>query len=195
VLPAPGFKFVLRRKTRRSGRGSDGVGRVHGSLPSDVLILVGLALLVLSALHDFAVRTVPNWISALLLADGVALRLLDAGSLQWGAAAAGIVFVLTFLFWRVGWMGGGDVKLLTAASMFVPPWHVFMLISGTALAGGVLALTYLLLARVVKRPAAGRPASIPARIFRCERWRLSRRGPLPYAAAIAVGGVIATLHA
>ena len=167
-----------------------------GSLPSDALIVFGLALLVFSALHDVAVRTVPNWISVVLLADGIALRLLQTGSLPWGAAAAGVVFVLTFLFWRFGWMGGGDVKLLTAAAMFVPPLHVFLLISGTALAGGVLALSYVLLGPLVRRPAAAaRPAAFILRVWRCERWRLSRRGPLPYAAAIAAGGVIATLHA
>jgi prepilin peptidase CpaA len=164
-------------------------------LPTDVLIFAGIVLLVLSGLHDFAVRTVPNWICAALFADGVLLRLLEPGSLQWGALAAVILFVLTFSFWRLGWMGGGDVKLLTAAAMFVPPLHVFLLISFTALAGGGLALVYVVLGRLVKRPRGPRPHAILARLLRCERWRMSRHGPLPYAAAIAAGGVIATLHA
>ncbi|MEJ0045161.1 MAG: A24 family peptidase [Rhodospirillales bacterium] len=168
---------------------------VQGSLPIDVLTVAGLAVLVLAALHDFAVRTVPNSFAAILLVVGVALRLLNPGSLHWGALAAGVLFGLTFVFWRLGWMGGGDVKLLTAAAMFVPPPHVFLLVSGTALAGGVLALAYAALSRFVKRPRGSRPRNALLRVFRCEQWRLSRRGPLPYAAAIAAGGVIATLHA
>jgi prepilin peptidase CpaA len=147
-------------------------------------------------LHDAAVRTVPNWISAALLCMGLLLRLLDSGSLPWGAGAAGAVFLLTFVLWYLGLMGGGDLKLLTASALFVPPLHVFLLISGTALAGGLLAISYLLLGALFgKRHSAGRPAGFMARIVRCERWRLARRGPLPYAMAIAAGGVIATLHA
>jgi prepilin peptidase CpaA len=162
----------------------------------DVLTLAGLAVLVLAATHDFAVRTVPNSFAVVLLMVGIGLRLLTPGSLHWGALAAGVMFGLTFLFWRFGWMGGGDVKLLTAAAMFVPPPHVFLLVSGTALAGGVLALVYAVLSRVIRRPAgADRPHDLLRRIIRCEQWRMARRGPLPYAAAIAAGGVIATLHA
>ena len=169
---------------------------MNGSLPSEALVAAGLALLGLAALHDAAVRTVPNWIPAALLCVGLVLRLLDGGSLPWGAGAAGAVFLLTFLFWYFGLMGGGDLKLLTASALFVPPLHVFLLISGTALAGGVLAVSYLLLGALFgQRHGGGRPASLLARIVRCERWRLARRGPLPYAMAIAAGGVIATLHA
>jgi prepilin peptidase CpaA len=168
---------------------------MHGTLPMELLTLAGLALLVLAATHDFAVRTVPNSFAAVLLVVGIGLRLMTPGSLHWGAAAAGAMFLLTFLFWRFGWMGGGDVKLLTAAAMFVPPPHIFLLVSGTALAGGVLALIYAVLWRVVKRPGGERPHALLMRILRCEQWRMARRGPLPYAAAIAAGGVIATLHA
>lgn len=162
----------------------------------DALTLCGLAILLFAALHDFAVRTVPNAYSVILFAAGVALRLLSGGthSLQWGLIAAAIVFALTFIFWQLGWMGGGDVKLLTASAIFVSPLTVPMLIAGTALAGGVLALIFVVGRRMARRPAASRPARFVPRILRCEQWRLTRGGPLPYAAAIAAGGVIATLH-
>jgi hypothetical protein len=41
------------------------------------------------------------------------------------------------------------------------------------------------------RPPAARPSGLVRRALRCELRRLRRRGPLPYAAAIAAGGVFA----
>jgi prepilin peptidase CpaA len=171
--------------------------RVHQTLPIDFLLGAGLVLLLFSGLHDFAVRTVPNWVSLLLFAVGAALRLIEGGghSLAIGLAIAFAVLLLTFVFWRLGWMGGGDVKLLTAAAIFVSPMMVPFLISGTAIAGGILSMIYLAGGALVKRPHGARPMGFVRRAIRCEQWRLSRRGPLPYAAAIAAGGWIATLHA
>jgi prepilin peptidase CpaA len=166
------------------------------SLCEIALTLIGLALLLFAALHDFAVRTVPNYFSVLLILSGAALRLLGGGvhALEWGAFAAGTVFALTFIFWRLGWMGGGDVKLLAAAALFVPPILVPMMIASTALAGGVLAVFFVIGRRLARRPQGARPLAFIPRILRCEQWRLHRGGPLPYAAAIAAGGLIATLY-
>ncbi len=170
---------------------------MHHSLPVEILLFAGLALLLFSGVHDFAFRTVPNWVSAALFGVGAALRLIEGGGsgLGIGVAIAVAVLLLTFVFWRLGWMGGGDVKLLTAAAIFVTPFMVPFLISGTAIAGGLLSIVYLAGGAFVKRPRSARPAGLVRRALRCEQWRLSRRGPLPYAAAIAAGGWIATLHA
>jgi prepilin peptidase CpaA len=179
---------------------AQGLGRcVHQSLPIEGLIGAGLALLLFSGLHDFAVRTVPNWVSLLLFGVGIVLRLIEGGvnGLSTGLAIALAMLMLTFVFWRLGWMGGGDVKMLTAAAIFVRPdfEHMPLLISGTAIAGGVLSLIYVVGGALVERPRGPRPSGFLRRALRCEQWRLSRRGPLPYAAAIAAGGWIATLHA
>jgi prepilin peptidase CpaA len=170
---------------------------VHHIAIIDLLLIVGLILLAFSGLHDFGFRTVPNWVSAALFCLGAALRLLDGSphGLLWSLGISFAVLLFTFMFWRFGWMGGGDVKLLTAAAMFVPPPLVPFLISGTALAGGALSILYLAASLLVKRPRGARPQGFLGRVLRCEHWRLSRRGPLPYAAAIAAGGWIATLHA
>ncbi len=163
-----------------------------------VLLIAGCLLLIGAGLHDFGFRTVPNWVSAALLLIGVALRIMQAGlgiGLVFSLLAAGAVLLVTFLFWRFGWMGGGDVKLLTAAAVFVPPVLVPMLLLATALSGGLLALLYLLAGKIVPKPALRRPRGVLRRAWRCELWRLRRRGPLPYAAAIAAGGVFAALAA
>ena len=161
-----------------------------------LLTCAGVAILIFAALHDFAVRTVPNAYSVALFATGAGLRLCAGGwhALQWGLLAAAIIFAITAAFWRLGWMGGGDVKLLTAAAIFVPPGLVPMLVAATALAGGGRAIAFIIGRKLATRPAAPRPRAVLGRILRCEQWRLHRGGPLPYAAAIATGGVIATLH-
>jgi prepilin peptidase CpaA len=61
----------------------------------------------------------------------------------------------------------------------------------TSFAGGLIALVYIVGSRMVPRPQPARPSGLVRRAWRCELRRLRRRGPLPYAAAIAVGGVFA----
>ncbi len=165
---------------------------MHQSAFASVALLIGLALLLGAGLHDIAFRTVPNTLCAALLLCGLALRLFGA-DIWYGLLAGFIVFGICAIMWWIGWLGGGDVKLLGAASVFVPPGYVPELVLYTSLAGGVLAVAYLVAGKLVPSPAVQRPPTMLARIARCELWRLHRRGPLPYAAAIAAGGICATL--
>jgi prepilin peptidase CpaA len=171
---------------------------VHHSAPIVLLLLAGVMLLAFAALHDIGFRTVPNRVSAAILLCGLALRLLD-GNLPWGCLCGLLMFAATYACWRFGWMGGADVKLLTASSVFVPPSLVPTLVIGTSLAGGILALIYIVGSRVAPRPGPGLPVprsdSLLRRAARCELRRLRRRGPLPYATAIAAGGLIAIANA
>ena len=157
-----------------------------------VLLSTGAALLAFAALHDVGFRTVPNRVSAALLAVGLLLRLIQ-GNLGAGLLCGLAVFSVTYAFWRFGWMGGADVKLLTASAVFVPPLTVPTLIVGTSLAGGLLAVIYLVGSRMAPRPARlpATPGNLLRRALRCELRRLRRRGPLPYATAIAAGGWLA----
>jgi prepilin peptidase CpaA len=161
--------------------------------PIDLLLFAGVLLLAFAALHDIGFRTVPNRVSAALLGCGIVLRLVDGGSheLVWGLLCGAAVFMVTYTCWRFGWMGGADVKLLTASAVFVPPGMVPTLLLMTSLAGGLIAMVYLVGSRMVPRPRPDRPSGLVRRALRCELRRLRRRGPLPYAAAIAAGGVFA----
>ena len=163
---------------------------MHSPVSITIVFTVGVALLVTAAMHDFGFRTVPNALPMALLVCGLALRAF-AGDLGWGVAAGLVVFLLTAFSWRLGWMGGGDVKLLTACAVFVPPLLVPTLVLVTSLSGGVLAMIYLAGPHITPRPPSARPSGLIRRAARCELWRLRRRGPLPYAAAIATGGVFA----
>ncbi len=154
--------------------------------------LVGIACLLVASLHDIVARTAPDWAAVVLLASGLALRLIY-GNLLPGLAIGLLVFVLAAVCWRLGWMGGGDVKLLAAASVFVPPGQALPFILAVTLSGGVLALLYLVAQRFVAPPSSVRPHTLWGRALRAERWRIRRGGPLPYACAIAVGGLLVLL--
>ena len=75
-------------------------------------------------------------------------------------------------------MGGGDVKLLTAATLWVGPGGTPSLLIGTAVLGGLLTLALLfpLALRAVFAPAAAASAA--------------RRMPVPYGVAIAGAALI-----
>jgi prepilin peptidase CpaA len=154
-----------------------------------------LATMILSfaALHDLAFRTVPNWIPAVLLLIGFLTRTMD-GTLILGLLACLLVFLGAAFCWQRRWLGGGDVKLLSAAALLVPPILAVNLLLDVALAGGVLAILYLAMARLVTQPSvAPRPPGLLRRVCRVERRRIHRRGPLPYASAIAAGSLLVLL--
>jgi prepilin peptidase CpaA len=154
-----------------------------------IITTCGIAtiILLLAGVHDLAFRTVPNWMSVVLLLPGILLRLMS-GTLMLGLLAGVLVFLAGAFCWRRGWLGGGDVKLLAATAVLVPPSLVVNLLLDVALAGGVLAMIYLAMAKCKAPPCTTpRPPGMLRRIRRAELYRIRRRGPLPYASAIAVG--------
>ncbi len=155
---------------------------------AQVLTGIAVALLTVAAVHDAATRTIPNWVPAGLAALGVVVRLLG-GQVLPGLAAAGLILAGCVLAWLGGWVGGGDAKLAAAFALVPPPGQVAAFVLATVLAGGILALLYLLLHRVVPPPAPGRRDGLLPRCLKAEAWRISRGGPLPYAVAIAAGGL------
>lgn len=162
------------------------------SLIAPATILAGMGLVLIAAVHDIVARTVPNWVSVLLALVGLGARIVD-GKLMIGLLAALSVFMVAAFLWRRGWLGGGDVKLLGAAALVLPPTSVIPFIVAMSISGSLLAMAYLAAgyaARAVRRPVAtngARPNGLIARAKRVELWRMRRGGPLPYACAIAAG--------
>lgn len=152
-------------------------------------LVAAVALGSFAALHDAATRTVPDWVSVGLVLCGVGLRLLSGDPLR-GLIFACLVLAGGSVLWLRGYVGGADVKLAAAAALVLPPDAVVRFLLSMSIAGGVLAMLYLLLSCLVRRPAPGRPSGFLARCRKAEAWRISRRGPLPYAAAIAVGLIV-----
>lgn len=98
-------------------------------------------------------------------------------SLVWAVGIFG-VGALVFAF---GVLGGGDVKLLAAASLFAGPAHQLDFLTVTALAGGALGLAILAGAPIG-------PAEVGAKVGEGPT-RARVRAALPYGPAIAVGGL------
>ena len=151
------------------------------------LSLVLPALLVVAALRDLISFTIPNWISLSLVAAFpvvalvAGLPLTDIGVHALVGAAALVVGVGLF---ALGWVGGGDAKLLGAAALWLGWPGVGPFLVATALAGGVL--TGLLLGL--------RSGFLGAWASQGPPWlaRLARPGePVPYGVAIAVGALAA----
>ncbi len=153
------------------------------------ILTAGALTLVFAALHDVAARTIPNTASIVLALLGIATHVAD-GTILFSLLIGAIVFTVSLFCWMRGWMGGGDVKLLAAAALFVAPGSVGSMIVATSLFGGVLAVIYLIareFARRIALPTGPAPRNFIARVLRAEHWRLLRGAPLPYGSAIAAG--------
>lgn len=151
-----------------------------------LLLFAAATSLLFAVAHDVAVRTVPNRVSLIVAVSGLGVNTLG-GQLIPALFGSAVVFAGCWYCWRHGWIGGGDVKLLSACTLLVPPGSVPELVLSTAIAGGVLALLYLGLARLLPGGPTPRPAGLLRRVWRAERRRIRRRLPLPYACAICAG--------
>lgn len=157
-------------------------------LLSPGLKLVIAGVLLLAAGHDIMTRSVPNWMPLSLSVLGAALAAAEF-RLVWGLGFGLAVFVLYFIFWWRGWIGGGDVKLLGATAIVIAPASAGSFLLAVSLSGGILAMVYLAGRVLVSRPTMRRPNGLLPRVLRVEAWRIRHRGPLPYACAIAVGTI------
>jgi prepilin peptidase CpaA len=153
-----------------------------------------LALLLIAAWRDVATRTIPDTVSLLVVGVGLFVRLLDGPwALVVSAGAALLLFLLLLILFARGLIGGGDVKIMTALAVALPPLGTYHLVVATAIAGGVLGIAYLILSRLPRRRARTRRKSLAGRVAAVESWRIGRRGPLPYGVAIAAGGAFVLL--
>ena len=137
-----------------------------------------LLLLVLAALQDGWRLRISDWISGLVAILAFVALVLDgpvSGLWQNFLLFAGVLAVGTFMFGR-GWMGGGDIKLLAASSLWFNLSDGWRLLSAITIAGGVEALVIMIVRRLPWSDAA-----------RSKVLLLSRRGLIPYGIAIALG--------
>jgi len=107
------------------------------------LPLAGLvALLALAALIDIRERRIPNWLTGSVAALYPLYVLASPMPIAWlGAlAVAAAVFMFGFVLFARQLIGGGDVKLIAAASLWTGLDHLALFALITSLAGGGLAL-------------------------------------------------------
>ncbi|MFD1561880.1 prepilin peptidase [Paraburkholderia silviterrae] len=143
--------------------------------------------LVMLAGFDLHMRRLPNPVVAAF----AALYFVDAAmtggvraSLDVHVAACAASFAVAALMFRLGWLGGGDVKLAAAVFLWAGPasWPVLVVVS---LCGLFVALAMLAVAGLQRSPAL-------TGVSRWLGWIAPARG-VPYGVALAMGGAVAVL--
>ncbi len=161
--------------------------------------LTVFACLLVAIATDLTRRIIPNSLVLVVLACGLGFQAMAEPSVLWlsivCAMATLIVLGILGAYDLLGW---GDVKLIAAVTLIVPPNHVIGLVFAIVLAGGVLSCCYLCI-RVVLRHAPPRARSggrrlLLGRLARLEGARILANEPMPYAFAI-LGGVAYVLAA
>lgn len=126
------------------------------------LLAMLAALLVVAAVVDLRKREIPHWVVIAVAALAApfwwstGLSPWPDVALQLGVAAT--VFACFSLAFMRGWMGGGDVKLLTALVLWLPWQAVVALLVIMSFAGGALTVATVIHHRMKK---AGGVPEIP----------------------------------
>ena len=143
---------------------------------TEALSILAAGLFVTAAITDLASRRIPNALCVALAALALGRLVLTAPGLAAAAADLGVALAALItgaaLFAR-GWLGGGDVKLIAAGVLWVGHEGAGAFLMLTAVAGGLLAMIWLL------RRALSADLD-------------PRAGALPYGVAIAIAGVAVT---
>jgi prepilin peptidase CpaA len=156
---------------------------LHGALWAVALIAV-----LASAYTDLKDRIIPDAFVCLVAGCGIALGLLSRlGQVHISLLAAiALLFALGALA-HFHVIGGGDVKLISAASLLVAPADIGKLLVFIALAGGVLSCAYLLARRALNGGRGGNDDQDGQGWLSREGARIASGGPMPYGVAILGG--------
>ncbi len=113
--------------------------------------------LLYAAIQDFRAMRIANWISVLIAAGFALFAATHWQMLNFSMhlLIAAVLFAITYGFWLLGWLGGGDVKLITAVGLWLGPVYAFPFIVMLAVSSSLLSIGLL----IVRRWAAGRDMS------------------------------------
>ena len=149
-----------------------------------LIVLVGLA----AVIEDLGWRRISNWTSGGALVAGVILHGAQKGwmgALQ-SLGGAAIGFGVFLIFYVLGGMGGGDVKLMAGFGALLGHRQILPAALLAAASGGVIALGVLSVRWLARRSRVwlGRGAAEPAPAPRSGEC-------IPYAPAITIGAWLA----
>jgi len=122
-----------------------------------LLCLLG-ALLVTAAVTDIRARIISNRLNlaiALLAVPWWFAAGLSGYEILFQLGLSAALLTVFALFFALGMMGGGDVKLLAALGLWLPLLKMLVLLEWMALGGGLLTLGMVIAHRVRKAP--GKP--------------------------------------
>ena len=159
------------------------------SATAEFTILAFAGLLIAAAASDWRSLTIPNRYSLAVVALFPSYVIASGGAADWvlHLAFAGAAFGIGFLLFTLRLCGGGDVKLFAAVTLWAGPPLILPLVFYTGIAGGLIALALCVHHRLQR---SGVPASVPQ--GRGEEG--FGKQPMPYAVAIAGGGLFVALQ-
>jgi prepilin peptidase CpaA len=143
------------------------------------------ALMAFAAASDLFTMKISNRVSLLLIIGFFGMAALSG--LGWQAiglhaAAGGTVLSVAFACFAMGWIGGGDAKVASAAALWFGFDHLLEYLVYASLFGGVLTLMLLQVRQwPLPAPLCGQP------------WLLrlhSKESGIPYGIALAIGALL-----
>lgn len=149
------------------------------------LVMIVPVLMAYTAASDLLTMTIPNVISLALLAVFPIAALMTGMSLTTFGLHFGLgmlVLVVTFGFFAMGWIGGGDAKFAAAAAVWFGPAYGLDFLVFTSFFGGLLTLAVVVF-RSMDLPLALYGTSWVERLHH-------RDSGVPYGIAIAAGGLV-----
>jgi len=152
-----------------------------------LLLSVFPAMVIVGGLKDVTSYTIPNWVSLVLIGGFFPAALALGLPLQVIGVSAAVGVAALFLamgMFAMNWIGGGDAKMFAAAALWLgwPAAPMFLIV--TALAGGALAVSLLMLRSVWLRPFMARGPAWMGRLATPDE-------NTPYGVAIAIGALAA----
>lgn len=142
------------------------------------------------ALRDLGWRCIDNILVGLLLLSWVGFLASRGGGLPDLAstlAVGGAAFLAMTLFFALGWIGGGDVKLALPVFLWAGLENALGILVVVAVCGLILGLLGFLSGLLCR-------LSLPVLLARTLTLFSAERG-VPYGVALSVGGVLAALAA
>ena len=142
------------------------------------LFLLCLVVAVLASAEDLWRRRVSNAVTAGAFVAGVALRswLFGLDGLWDALLGAVIGFGVFLVFYWLGGMGGGDIKLMSAFGTIVGGKQIFLAAVLTGIIGAMMAVAFLAVRKVRRLASSDRVSATP-----------DRKMMIPYAPAISLG--------
>jgi prepilin peptidase CpaA len=121
-------------------------------------LILAAGVAVVAAVCDIRWRRIPNWITVPAIVSGVALHMVRSGwhglaTSLWGMVIGGGILLV---FYILGGMGAGDVKLMGGIGALLGPRLVLAALVLTGIAGGFMAMGKLV-ARYGRRHGSQKP--------------------------------------
>lgn len=114
-----------------------------------ILLICGFAVAAAGAVADMRTRKIPNWLTYGSLLAAFAVRLAVSGwpGLKLGLLGMMVGAAILIVFFLLGGMGGGDVKLMAAVGAWVGGGRILEILAAAAVSGAVIGVGVVLVRR------------------------------------------------